>query len=681
MEFSELKKLLQKNFEKMTAGATHLFEVDLDKDELWNLYLDSFPEGSNEVYKNKREYDCSCCRSFVKSMGNVVAIKDNELITIWDFKTDDSVFQPVLNALSEFVKSKTISNVWFSQFGRIGTDKNFDISQDYNNIITWHHFCIDLPDKFVNKSGKSLGELKGSYRDTKNVLKRSLDEITEDSILTVLELVNQNSLYKGMEWRAALVEFLNLKRKYDTLQEFNKDNFAWEQSVKVGIGIGRIRNHSIGTLLVDISNGVDLDEAVRSYERIVAPENYKRPTAIFTAKMVEEAKKTIEELGYMDSLSRRYAKLDDISVNNILFANRDSVKRVIGGDIFGELTKDVSVDPKKYSKVEEVQIEDFVKNVLSTAKNIEVFLESKHAKNMVSLIAPQIKDSKSMFKWNNSFSWAYSGNMTDSKIRENVKNAGGNVNGVLRFSIQWNDGEYNPNDFDAHCIQPNGGHEIFYGMKNDYSTTGQLDVDIIYPDRSIAAVENITWTDKERMRKGTYKFFVHNFSNRGGRTGFKAEIEFEGQIYSFEYNKELKHKENVHVAEVHFDGRNFSITEKLPSSCSSREIWGLKSNQFIPVSVVMYSPNYWDEQKGIGNKHYFFMLNGCKNPERPNGFYNEFLKEELMKQKRVFEALGSKAAVEDSDDQLSGVGFSSTKRDELLVRVEGQSSRVVKIKF
>ncbi|MDB5053481.1 MAG: hypothetical protein JWM44_1531, partial [Bacilli bacterium] len=618
-----------------------------------------------------------------KNMGNVVAIKDNKIVTIWDFETNDIVFQPVINALSAYVKSHVVSNVFVSKFKKIGTDKNFEKLEN-DEVAEWQHLYLELPEMFVDKSSKSEGGIKGTYRDARNVFKRSLEEIMDYSVLTVLELISQNSLHKGAEWKGALNEFLKLKQEYDHLHTNNeKDNYTWAQSGEIGGSISKIRNHSMGTLLIDISENVDLDVAVRKWEKIVAPENFKRVKPIYTAKMRDDAIKTIEEQGYLDSLPRRFSNLDDINVNNILFSNRDSVKRIQGVGTLKELLNDVVVDPKKFSRVEEVSVDDFIQNILPSAVELEAFFENKHANNAVSLIAPVNKDSKSMFKWTNASSWAYTGNITDSSMKDNVKSAGGNVEGVLRFSIQWNDGtEYNGNDFDAYCKEPNN-YVIHFGNRSlSNRTTGQLDVDIQHPKRGIPAVENITWTDRSKMLEGDYPLWVHNYSHNGGKSGFKAEIEFDGQLHSFEYDKELRQKEEVQVAIVHFSRKNgFTITEKLPSQTSSKEIWGLKTNQFIPVSVVMFSPNYWDEQKGIGHKHYFFMLKGCTNPEQPNGFYNEFLREELMQHKRAFEAIGSKMAVENVADQLSGLGFSSTKRNELLMKVKGQSERVIKIKL
>lgn len=679
MGFVNFRTKIQEQFASMIQDSIRLFAVEVDKDEMWNLYLDSFPEGTNNIYRERREHDCSCCRQFVKHIGNVVAIKNGVVSTIWDVNIGDTTYQPVADALSAYIKSKAVENVFFSKEQRAGTSHNFELLPN-GESKKWEHFYAEIPAISVERR-RSIGDVQGEFRATKSVFKRSLDEISEDSLLTVLELISQNSLYRGEEWKNPLNIFLEHKRAYTALGDDRlRDLYAWEMSVKVGGAIGRIRNHSIGTLLVNISEGMELDLAVRKYEQIVAPANYKRPKAIFTQKMLEEAQRTIEELGYMTALGRRYATLDDITANNILFSNKDSAKRIAGASIFDDMKKDVPVNPKKFSRVEEVAIADFVSSILPNAQEVELFLESRHSGNLMSLIAPQDKTSKSMFKWNNGFSWAYAGNIADSTMKENVKAAGGKVDGILRFSIQWNDEDYNPNDFDAHCIQPNG-NTIFFGSKRDNSTTGELDVDIISPTRGRAAVENITWLNKSRMPRGTYQFLVNCYSNRGGRSGFKAEIEFDGQIYSFDYNRELRHGENVYVANVEFDGETFRLIEKLPSGVSSRDIWGLKTNQFVPVSVVCYSPNYWDEQTGVGNRHYFFMLKDCVNPERPNGMFNEYLKEDLLKHKRVFEALGSKMAVADSADQLSGVGFSSTRRGDVIVKVKGATERVLKIKF
>lgn len=681
MEFIEFRNAIRKRFEEM-AQSDHLFFVDLNKDEMWNVYLNSFSAEHNPIYKVRAVHDCSCCRHFIKSIGNVVQIKDGVVTTLWDINLGDDKFQPVADALNKYILDNMhICDMFIVKEGAVGTDHNFGSG---DSMERFDHFQVNVPAKFLFRGRDTIDTVRSQHRDTKHVFKRSLDSITLDAVDVVLDLISQNSLYRGEEWKSVLQQFRKFKVDYDKITDPKaRDIYAWENSTKAGQAVTRIRNHSMGTLLTNISEGMDLDQAVRAYERIVAPSNYKRPKAVFSQKMLDDAKATITDLGYMDSLNRRYANLDDITVNNILFSDKSVAPRIQGAtDVFAELAKDAKNTAKKFSKVEEVSIEKFIQEVLPTATGLELFMEGKLIPNMVSLIAPEVPGSKTMFKWNNNFSWAYTGNIADSAMKDRVKSAGGKVDGDLRFSIQWNDqGEYDGNDLDAHCHTAAGEH-ISFENKHAYHTKGALDVDIIDPNHGVPAVENITWATRRTMVPGEYRFSVHCFTFRGGRGGFRAEVEFDGNIYTFDYSQSMRNKETVDVAIVTLDkDGNFTIKPLLPSGESSRDVWGLKTNEFVPVSVVCYSPNYWDEQSGIGNKHYFFMLKDCVNPENPNAFYNEFLKPELETHKRVFEALGSRLHVHEAPDQLSGVGFSSTKRAEVVVKVKGSVERILKIKF
>lgn len=680
------------NFNKITKDHC-LYEVDLDKDELWDVYLRSFPEGTNPIYRKRTQHDCSACRHFIKSIGNVVWIDDAmEVHSIFEFDTGSETYQPVMDDMAEFVKKHPIKDVYLSKESRVGTDCNR--TMEGNTVETYYHFYLDLPATHIwgHKFGDTIDSERSNRRSTKAVFLRSLDEISMDAIDTVLELISSKTLYRGEEWKAPLERFRALKEGYEKLDAEKRDAYAWVHSVSAQFGpsVTKIRNHSIGTLLTDISEGTDLETAVRKYEAIVAPANYKRPKAIFTKRMLEEAQKKVAELGYMDSLERRFARIDDINVHDILFSNKDAARRM-AGNVFDEMAKDVKSSPKNFSKVESIEIERFVKDVLPTAREMEVYFESRHAPNLVSLIAPVHREAKSMFKWDNGFSWSYSGNIADSDIKTNVKNAGGKVDGVLRFSIQWNDlnNEYDGNDLDAHCKEPGrfgrDGEEICFHHMISTKTGGTLDVDIIHPIAGEAAVENIVYPERSRMPEGNYEFAVHCYCNRGGRSGFKAEIEFDGQIYRFEHPGAVRHGEYISVATVtkKKDGF-FEMTSHMDATASNREIWGIRTNRFVPVSVMMYSPNYWGESEGkagVGNRHYMFMLDGCVNPDRPNGFYNEFLNNELIEHKRVFEALGSKMAAANADDQLSGLGFSSTRRNDIVVKVKGNTERVMKVVF
>ena len=674
-EFKEFKSAMQQQFQNMVDNHELLFLTGVERDDLWEKYLDSFPEGTNEVYRERRAYDCQYCRQFIRPFGNVVAITPTlEIVTIWDFEIG-GYYQEVANAMAEFVKSQAIVNVFVQKEMQLGIDCNYEQKQG-EAVRTWHHFAFKLPQAHIVTGSKSEEAIMGEYRSTKDVFKRSLDEITMEAIDTVIELINQNSIYRGEEHLGTIEKFKTFKRAYLALPNEHKDNYCWS-AFKGAQVASRIRNSAIGTLLVDVSDGRDLDSAVTAFERIMAPANYKRPKAIITQRMIQEAQAKVQELGFENSLGRRYAQMEDITVNNVLFADRNAQQQMTG-NAFDELMKETGTNPKNFNKVEEIGIDDFLTKVLPSATSLEVFLEGRHQASLASLIAPQNAEAKTMFKWGNNFSWAYNGDVTDS-IKEQVAAHGGKVDGVLRFSLSWD----NDDDLDAHCIEPNG-NRIFFSRKRSAQTRGELDVDIINPaeyrNSKKGIVENITWPSLSNMLEGTYKFIVHNYTRRGGNypEGFRAEIEYNGETHEFEYSKQVRNGEEVLVAEVTLTKGQFSLKEKLPSTAATKEIWGINTNQFHRVSVVANSPNHWDGNK-VGNRHTFFIIDGCTNDGTPRGFFNEFLNEELMQQKRVFEALGSKMRVEHSDRQLSGIGFSSTRKDNLIVKVTGTTTRILKV--
>lgn len=679
MKFLEFREALRNNIDKMISENKYLYEINADKDEFYQFYLDSYPSGSNEIFRTNTEHDCSECRRFIKDIGLVVSLNNGIVKSIWDFEIGDNVYQIVANKLTEWIYNHaTINNVYLYRQKRVGVESNKELEN--GKIYIWKHFYADLPSSYYFEK-EVLTSKRTEYKDSAISLYNTLNIFSLEAIDTVLELIEDNSLYRGAEHKITLQTLRKVKVKFNSIN-YDKMLFCWENFDNRELRF--VKNSSIGVLLKDISEGVELENAVRKYEDIVAPYNYKRPKAIFTKRMLEDAKKTVEKLGYTSSLGRRFATLDDINVNNVLFTNTDAQTSTGVIDLFGELEKDSIVNPNKI-RANDITFDDFVSKVIPKAESIDVLFEGRHGKNLMSLIAPVNEDAPTMFKWNNAFSWAYNGNIADSDIKKNVEKAGGEVVGDVRFSIQWNDcGLYDGNDLDAHCKEP--CYEIYFANRTKTSVNGgKLDVDIISPIYDVPAVENIIYKDKKRMRKGKYLFFVDVFSYRNGQSGFRAEIEIDGEVYNYDHG-DVRGKTRINVAELTCDGKgNISIKhclEPVNSHFSSGDIWGIKTNTFVPVTAIMLSPNYWDDNK-VGNKHYFFMLDGCENPDSPNGWYNEYLNADLVtNHKRVFEALGNRAKVESSNNQLSGVGFSETQRNDVIVRVKSENKqRIYKVKF
>lgn len=670
MDFATIKTAVAKQFDTMSKG--ELFRTAVPNDDLWATYLGSFPEGTNPIYRERTEHDCSCCKQFIRAVGNVVAIVNNKLVSIWDCEVGEPNYQAVVDAMATLAKSKPIAGVFTHFEPKAGTDKSFE--DTVNGVKTWTHFFVNVPARFVKKSTEA-GPYLGEQRSTFDLFLRGLKEITGDSVDTVLELIAQKSLYRGEEHEHTLKAFSQWQKEFKRVAGEEQENFVWSLIKAAPMNVSRVRNTAIGTLLVDLSAGMELDDAVKSFEAKVAPASYKRPTALVTKAMIESAKKTVEELGLTSALERRYATIHDITINNILFADKSTPSH-LSGDVFDTLSAKAD-KPKSLDKVEEIGIEDFLANILPKATSLEVMMDNTHTGNLVSLIAPSDPTAKPLFKWGNRFSWSYSGGMADS-MKERVKQAGGNVTGDLCCRLAW---EYR-DDLDFHMYEPSGGHIYFSNKGRKSPCGGMLDVDANGMSGMMAhPVENIFYEKLSSMKEGEYRLVVHNYSRRSDGVGFEVEIDIGGQVNRIEYGQVIPAGKAVEVATLRYTKeKGAEVLQSLPSTKSVKSVWGVDTNTFQPVDVVMMSPNYWDGE-ATGNKHYFFMLRGCRNEGQSRGFFNEFLNNDLTQHRKVMEMVGSKMKTEESEHQLSGLGFSSTQKNSLLCRVKGSFTRTVKIVF
>jgi hypothetical protein len=673
VNFQTFQTAVARQFDMMQKH--QLFRTNVEKDALYATYLSSFPAGTDLIFRKRTEHDCSCCRQFIRAVGDVVAIIEGKIVSIWDIKVpSEPAYQAVADGLSAFAKSQPIGDVFYHYEKTAGTAKSFE--DMLGSMHTWDHFFVNIQPKFVMRKDAIPSTINGP-RTAKETFLRALKEIDIDSVDAILDLIAQNTLYRGQEQKFAVEGFGKMKRQFNKLKtDEEREIFAWNNALTLSGAITGIRGSAVGSLLQDLAKGDELDDAVKAFGHKMDPSNYKHPTALVSKAQIEKTKATIEELGLTSALRRRFASLNDITINNVMFADR-SAKTIMSGDIFDELAAATPTKAKSSNTVEDVTIERFLADILPRAESIELLVENRHAGNMMSLIAPTDPTAGNLFKWPNNFSWAYAGEVADS-IKERVKAAGGSVVGDLCCRLAW---DYR-DDLDFHMSEPGGDKISFMNKRRLSSNGGMLDLDANGGDgQRDNPAENIFYANRNKMKEGIYVLSVNNYSRRDDGKGFQIEIEFDGQIHSINYERALRTGEFVMVAKIKYSrASGFEIVESLPSSQTSKNVWGIPTQSFQKVNVMMMSPNHWDD-KAVGNKHYFFMIDNCKNDGTPRGFFNEFLKEELTPHRKVLEIVGSKMKVAESDDQLSGLGFSSTQKNSIQCRVKGSFTRIINIVF
>ena len=116
-----------------------------------------------------------------------------------------------------------------------------------------------------------------------------------------------------------------LKQEYD-LQD-HKNLFLWKKLDF--IESPRFRNSVIGTLFIELSEGKDIEEAIKAYNYKVDPVNYMKASAPISQRQINEAFKFAQENGYESAFNRRFATLADIEAADIMHMSGESSTKVV----------------------------------------------------------------------------------------------------------------------------------------------------------------------------------------------------------------------------------------------------------------------------------------------------------------------------------------------------------------
>lgn len=83
LNFKDFSTVVEAQYNKMVndTNAT-LVRVAVDMDVLWNKYLDAYPQNANGIFRERRAYDCNCCKNFIRRVGNLVALNGTEITSV-----------------------------------------------------------------------------------------------------------------------------------------------------------------------------------------------------------------------------------------------------------------------------------------------------------------------------------------------------------------------------------------------------------------------------------------------------------------------------------------------------------------------------------------------------------------------------------------------------------------------
>ena len=427
-EYESLLEGIRKSFDEETRKQKPLFETNTS--DLYDIFTNNLPSDARQIH------DCRTCRNFVNRYGGLVRINDDDELEPVMWKYAPSFYKPAVDAVYNAVKNSKITGVFITSERRLGTPKT-----GY-----WTHMSVDVP-KFMVFNNRLLNSYQKSaekYEDFK-MIQNAVNEYSIKTVESAVNLLRSDSMYRGEKVLGIAEWFLDVLKVAKGNPK--RSNILWKRVATAPAGFCHISASMIGTLLDDISDGMDLESVRNRFNAKMNPLKYQRPQAAPTAGNVEQAEKIIAELGLENSLKRRFARLDEIdTVWRPAGKTYTLVTSTTPSAVFADIKTKESYSSKRdraYTPQTTMTWSKFQRTVLPNAKKIELEI-GIGVNTYAAIVTAEDPNSPPIIRWDteehrNPFSWyLYSGKSYPSEW--NLSTSRAEVTGIALQPNLWQPG-------------------------------------------------------------------------------------------------------------------------------------------------------------------------------------------------------------------------------------------------
>lgn len=287
-------------FADMSANGTPVFYTDVDRAALWEAYLDGAPTPEARAHRT-----CNTCRHFIERFGGLVVVGEDGRThsALWGLATAPPAYRDAAVRMEALVSRARVTGVFLSNDRVLGTPETGP----------WTHFSATQRKAF-SAPLMNAHQAMALRIEEHGMLLRGLEEFDIETVRKAHAYLTNGSLYRAEKCVAVAKWLLDLHEMLrNTLNNDKKRNaLLWRAVATAPIGFCHVKTTMIGTLLTDIASGASFASIKASFDSKMNPLQYMRPTAAPAAGNVRVAEGIIEKLETAGSLSRRFARLDDV---------------------------------------------------------------------------------------------------------------------------------------------------------------------------------------------------------------------------------------------------------------------------------------------------------------------------------------------------------------------------------